>query len=55
MFFKRRKMQTPKLTYFTNFWKQPSRRVLLKRDPEKIRKIRKIFVEFFFSPEKLLA
>ena len=42
-------------TYFTNFWKQPFRGVLLKSDPEEIRKIHKkaSFAETFFSPVKL--
>ena len=45
------------VTYFTNFWKQPSRGVLLKSNPEKLRKIHKkaSFVEFFCSSVKLLA
>ena len=44
-------------TYITNFWKQPSIGVLLKSDPEKIRKIHKkaFFVESFLSPVKMLA
>ena len=45
-------MRTPILTYFTNFQKQPSSGVLVKSDPEKIRKIHKktSVLESFFSP-----
>ena len=34
-FFKRRNEQMPIFTYFTNFWRQPSRGVLLKSNPQK--------------------
>ena len=45
------------LIYFINFYKQASRGVLLKIDPENIRESHRkaSVVESFFSPVKLLA